>query len=551
MTARRSAEFLVLLAAFMALTALFFWQILPHLRSALIGPPEDNLQDFWNSWYAVQKHPDGFFFTRLIRAPEGVSLLYHSFAYPQIFAVWSLSKIFGTSLQSLVLLQNLTTLASFPLAAVGAFYLCRHLSGSTLGAVAGGFIFAFNPWHVTQAMHHAHVAGIAFLPFFALCYLLAMERSSMRWLAGAIAFYALSALSCWYYFFYCFYFIAFHLLYLRLHEHRWPRGWRLAAPALCLGGAALLLSPLILPMMLSGLHDRVYQIGSNIFVADLLGYTAFPPTHLLSGLGAGLYDSFTGNPWEDTVYLGLVNLALLGWGFWRAQAGERRILWYALGGMIFFIVLASGDALHWHGHISSIPMPDVALARLPFFANVRTPSRALVFVYLFLGVGASATIASAPKYKRSAITVTGLTLALGLMLIDFFPAHLQTTAMACAPELAVLARDPDRAAGVLDLPSGYRDKDFYMAQQACHGRPIAQGVIARLSTVSLADHLEVRDLAAQRRQLRAAGMGYILLHHRQGDLFVWDTKTDGNQAQYQKSYAIVSDDADMTILRID
>ena len=54
------------------------------------------------------------------------------------------------------------------------------------------------------------------------------------WLIAAALFFALSALSCWYYLFYCLYFLMFHLLYLRVHEHRWPRGWRLAAPALCL-----------------------------------------------------------------------------------------------------------------------------------------------------------------------------------------------------------------------------------------------------------------------------------------------------------------------------
>ena len=98
MTTRRTAEFLLLLAAYTALTALFFWPVLPHLSAVLLGPAEDNLQDFWNSWYAAKGHQGAFFFTHLIRAPEGVSLYYHSFAYPQIFAVWSLSKIFGTTL---------------------------------------------------------------------------------------------------------------------------------------------------------------------------------------------------------------------------------------------------------------------------------------------------------------------------------------------------------------------------------------------------------------------------------------------------------------------
>jgi len=58
----RSAEplvtFLGLFALFAAMTAILFWRWMPHFNSALIGPPEDNMQDFWNTWYARVR---GFF----------------------------------------------------------------------------------------------------------------------------------------------------------------------------------------------------------------------------------------------------------------------------------------------------------------------------------------------------------------------------------------------------------------------------------------------------------------------------------------------------------
>jgi len=550
MTARRAAETLLLLAAFTALTSLYFRQVLPDLSSALIGPPEDNLQDFWNSWYAVQPHDNGFFFTRLIRAPEGVSLIYHSFAYPQIFAVWLLSRIFGTDLSTLVLLQNLTNLASFPLAATSAYYLCRHLGGGRIGSTAGGFIFAFNPWHIAQVMHHAHVAGIEFLPLFALCYLLALERKSYGWLGGAILFYALSALSCWYYLFYCLYFLAFHLLYLRVHEHRWPRGWRLAAPALCLTGVGVLLSPLILPMALHGLQNNAYHPGGNYFSADLLGYLAFPPTHFGGQLTADLYASFTGNAWEACVYLGIINVALLAWGFWRAGTDMRHIVWYALGGMIFFAVLASGDALHWRGETLPVYLPNIVLSKLPFFANVRTPVRAIVFVYLFLGIAVAMAVTAAMTLKRTVWTSAALASVFALMLLDFFPADIQTTPMGCGNDLAALARDRDKDFSVLDLPSGYQAQNFYMAHQVCHGRPIAQGIVARQLARTLANHLKVGDLAEQRHQLTAARVKYILLHHPGNGMFPWDTPIDGDPKIYRQTYPVVAEEAGLTILRV-
>ena len=44
-----------------------------------------------------------FFFTDLIRFPEGTSLYYHSFAYPKVFAIALLSKVVGADTTSLIL----------------------------------------------------------------------------------------------------------------------------------------------------------------------------------------------------------------------------------------------------------------------------------------------------------------------------------------------------------------------------------------------------------------------------------------------------------------
>ena len=245
---------LLVLGGFTALTILFFWPWISHLSSALIGPPEDNMQDFWNSWHAANAHGwHDFLFTDQIRYPQGTSLSYHSFAWPQVFAVAVLSHIFGADFSTLVALHNLTLLASFPLAATAMFFLARHLlgegEGRDAGAVLAGFIFAFNPWHVAQTMHHAHVSGIEFLPLFVLFYLKGLEQRSTRLLAAASAMAALSALSCWYFLFYLSYFIAFQLLTARIRDGRWSTGWALTAPALCLGATVLLLSPWLVHMI--------------------------------------------------------------------------------------------------------------------------------------------------------------------------------------------------------------------------------------------------------------------------------------------------------------
>ena len=539
-------RFLLALAGFTVLTVLFFQPWLTHLSSALIGPPEDNMQDFWNSWHVVHAQSwRDLFFTNTIRFPQGTSLAYHSFAWPQVFAVALLARIFGDDFATIVTLQNLTLLASFPLAGATMFALARHFLGEDRdwGAAVAGFVFAFNPWHVAQVMHHAHVSGIEFLPLFVLFYLRADQERDWRWLAGAALMQALSALSCWYFLFYTLYFFGFHLLVQRIRDKRWPRGWTLAAPAFCTLGALALLAPWLIPMLKTP-SSSLYYVGSNMFVADLAALFAFPPTHLLARVGSGIYAAITGNAWEGAVYLGLVNVALLVWVFIRrnTEKADTRLLTYALGGALFFLVIAAGEALHVAGHVTPLHLPGVILSHLPFFANVRTPARAIVMVFLFLGLALGYAVTLLRTRKLA------LTLVTALMLLDFAPVHLASTPATCPPALAAIAGNPE-SAGVLDLPRGYEAGNAAMMLSACHGHPIVAGETARQMGATLMDRLNTHDLAAQQRQLIAAHVKYVILHQPKDGLFRW-TVLDGDRAAYEKAYRPVSQDRDLTILQV-
>jgi hypothetical protein len=541
---------------FCGATAIFFWEWLPHLHSRLLGPPEDNMGDFWNSWYAAVAHdPTHFYYTNLQRFPEGTPLTYHSFAYPQVFAVAVLSKVLGLNPSSLLLQQNLSLLISFPLAGTGAFYLVRHFTANTAGALLGGFIFAFNPSHVEQVMHHANVAQIEFIPFFVLAFLLAIERKSVVLLSSAIILFALNALSCWYYLFYVAYFIVFHVLYVAVRDRVLPRGWLLIAPLACLTGAVAVLSPFLVPMVRAALASQsVYETGSDEFVANLLAYPAFPPFHLLAPWSAGIYRQLLTNPWEGTVYLGFINMAVLAWVWGTGRHKDRRLLTYVLSGMLVFCIFASGDSLHVLRY-RTIMMPDIVLSHLPFFKNVRTPSRAIVFVYLFMAIGigyAVAVLWRNPPRHMGRLTVAVLS---AMIVLDFFPARrLPMTTLVCSPGLAVIRDDPERGIGVLDLPREgneiYDANNLYMFQQICHGRPIAQGKTARNVVVSLRDRLETADFNAQRRQLVNARVKYIVINHKPMGLALPWQSADGPEDGYSSAYPAVYAGPDLTVLRV-
>jgi hypothetical protein len=549
-----SADWLRLLAVFAlfcAATAILFAPLLPHLGSALIGPPEDNLQDFWNSWYAAAApKPHGFFFTDLIRYPDGMKLTYHSFAYPQVFAVAALAKIAGTDMGTLLLLHNLTLLLSFPLAGLGAYLVVRRFTNSEAGALAGGFVFAFNPSHVAHAMHHAHVTSIEFIPFFVFAYLTALEKRSFAWLGAAIVFWALSALSSWYYLFYLGYFVVFHTLYVCARDRTLPGGWRLYGPLASAVGTVLLLSPLLVRMLAEHGNPAIYTNGANEYVADPVALFVFPPTHFLGGWTKYVYRHLSGNAWEAAVYLGLANLAAIALYRLRARRAKDPPFSYALWGMAVFLVIAAGDHLHVLGReIAFMPLPSALLSKLPFFADVRTPSRAIVMVYLFLSIAVGQAFAFFRKAPPNTLIRWAGGACAVLMVLDFYPAHLKTTPLSCPAGLSFLRGDADRDFGVLDLPGGYVESNYYMATQPCHGRPIAQGNVARQLYPTLADRLEMGDLDKQKQELRNAKIKYIVIHKPKRRLFHWPDK-GADKASYAAAYAAAYDDGDVTVLRV-
>ena len=207
-------------------------------------------------------------------------------------------------------------------------------------------------------------------------------------------------------------------------------------------------------------------------------------------------------------------------------------------------MIAAGEALHVAGRVTPLHLPGVILSHLPFFANARTPARAMVIVFLFLGL-ALGHAAALLKNRKFA-----LTLVAALMLLDFMPAHLASTPAACPPALAAIANDPDQS-GVLDLPRGYGEGNAAMMLAACHGHPIVAGETARQMGLTLLDKLQTRDLAAQHRQLAVAHVEICryCTGRRMGACLRWKA-ADGAWNSYVHTYRMVDQDQDMMVLRV-
>src|SRR5258708_29395859 len=94
---------------------------------------------------------------------------------------------------------NWLVLFSFPLSAVAAYLLARHLSLSPAGATLAALAYAFSPFHLAHAAYHPHVAQTQWIPL----YLLALWRCMDDASPAAVAFLAAAAAAVTLSNFYC------------------------------------------------------------------------------------------------------------------------------------------------------------------------------------------------------------------------------------------------------------------------------------------------------------------------------------------------------------
>jgi hypothetical protein len=554
-------RFLLASLLYLACIFVFFHPNLPTLTTNLIGPPENNMQDLWNVWYSQQLATlkvTNWFFTRLLLFPEGTSLLYHSFSYTNLVVIRLIRFFFqlALSLPVLVGLHNGMLLASFWFSGLGAFYLAFHFTKRFWPAWIGGFIFAFSPFHFAHSLHHMHVATIQYIPLFVLCMIRLGETQEVFYGVGAVIWFTLGALSSWYYLFYNLFFLLFAYLYRAIEDRKVIVQPLLFQAAAVGGGSLVLLSPLLIPMILvaSG-NPRVYEGGQNVFVADLLGLFIFHPYHWAGGWVDRINLSLTGNPWEMSVYLGVFNISVLLWALLKRLDRFDSVLRWCIWGMLFFTLFAGGRYLHVYGEtIKPIALPTKFLEYLPFFRNVRTPSRAIVYTYLFLGIAVARILTSASferlvRFGRDPACVSSArVLKVGFCLavvLDFVSINHMSTPITCPPAYAAIRDDHTVSFGILNLPIGHGD--LYMMYQLCHGRPVVQGTVSRKLTKTLVDFIKGREVTELKELFRQNQVKYIVVHNR---LITFEPQPSINLIAMNKRYRRVYQDSDESVFEV-
>ncbi len=507
-----------------------------RLGQGLIGNNVDNWIFYWNAWWLREALREGRspLFTPYLFFPHGASLAAHSNSFLDALLSLPLTPFVGP-----MAAYNLVWLLDLWVGAMGAFLLVYALTGSGAGAWMAGFIFTFAPYHLTQALAHAHLGGIHWWPWYILCLQRALALRRCREALGAGVFAALTLwtglqlavmLALWT----AAYFLA-----------RGPRRWREEVGTLIIVAAVAvgLSLPLLLPVARQ--WQAAWTAGFDEGMTkqtDLLAYLVPPTLHPLWGRWfVPCYERFIANraymPYAGYGVLGLAGLGL--------AAGGRRALsarfWFLT--LVGWLVLAAGDAPRWNGRLlAQVPLPYRWLGQLFPFSTLRSPDRFNLLVVLTLAILAGYGAAYMAWRHR------GWLLPLGLLVwVEYVVLPLPMwEPLPASPFYEQMARETARY-GVLDYPLGYTQGKLWLYYQTLHHKPIVEGHVSRytpdlyrfilgnsllrtLYRATLTDKppllpedaftsrpLSVSALGPALRDLTDVGVRYLLLHKPYAD----------------------------------
>jgi hypothetical protein len=340
----RNANWIVLVGLVL-LSTLMTYPLVKDLGSKILGPPApgDNFEYLYKVWWFKHALFD------LHVSPFSNPDMFYPFGYPVTFSETTLANTIPalplTLLFGEVIAYNLTMLISFALSGLGMYLLVLRLTGSRLAGLVSGVVFAFCPYRMAHlGAGHLPLMGTQWLPLLILYLdrMLARQRA----LDGVMAamFYALGALTAWYY---AYIFALTGAVYILLRGRPWRQYlWqrRFAGCVLAfLVGCLLLVGPFVLPV------TQLWAEGGRPQSLKYLdSFSASPldlvyPNVLQPLWGTSLLQHYPQQV-ENILYLGLIPLILGGLALWRQRNSVGQAFAW-LG--ILFGVLALGTTLHW------------------------------------------------------------------------------------------------------------------------------------------------------------------------------------------------------------
>ena len=502
------------------LTLVMTYPLLLRLGTHYVGTGGDLLIFPWNDWWCQKCLLEGRnpLFTTWLFYPQGVSLVYHNFAWLNTGLWLPLSPLIGP-----VAAHNVIFLFNLALGGIGMHLLVHYLTRDHRAAFLAGLIFAFWPCRMSH-YNHPNMVSIGWMPLFLLFFLRTIreEPKSKSALLGGL-FLALTGLARWLHLAFTGGIVVIYLVYSLLFERRCWNRRTVAALALLLGLAVVLMLPLLSPLVMAQIRggemaEDVFSTDPDLYSTDLVSY--FVPER-----GHPLFRAWLEPLWSRMrrgSYFGYGALALAIVGGLRGR--RDRGCWLVIGAGLF--ILSLGPRLEVAGRALDVRLPYAWVADWAPVRVVRHPNRFCVPLSLpfavLAGYGVSWLL---PRFKRPLAWVLGLSL---LVLVEYLPWPYPTVQPAVPPFYRQLAQEPGDFA-VLDLPMGTRTvAKPYMYYATVHGKPLVEGHVSRLP-LSAHDFIDsvpllyglhqdnemdpdLGDVSRQLSALADAKVRYLVLH---------------------------------------
>ena len=453
------------------------------------GDPWQSLWGIWllkHSLAATGRIP---FATDLLFYPLGADLGLVSLVLLPGLAALPLVATVGA-----VIAYNVMVIAALVLAGYATFLLVRTLTADAGAAFVAGLVFAFSPYHMAHALEHLFLLVSAlWIPLYALFLLRTIDDGGTgNTLLAALSMTCAMASNPYYAIFLAlFTVLLIGARVLEAPESTARRTIVLRAAMLAVVGAVLAGPYAIFAARRLG-GDAVItpSLGEvNHWSADILAFFVPSPQHPLWGaLIAPFYREFTGNLFEQTVYLGYAALTLAVVAVGLFQRGARFWVWSGL----VFGVLSLGPLLHLGGRSSfeidgmpiTIPLPGMLLYLLPVVGSIRVYSRFDVMVTLSLAVLVGFGIAALNErflggrraFPRSMLVVV----AGSAILFEIVAVPLPVLSTKIPPAFIAMGAEEGQRGSLLDIPLDWRVAK-YQYYQTAHQRPLVSGFLPRPS----------------------------------------------------------------------
>jgi hypothetical protein len=518
-------EFLLVTFGYVIAAAVMTYPLLFQLQAGLVSHSSDVWILAWDNWWIQHalSSSQNIFHTSFMFFPLGVSLASHSFSFTHTL-ISALLQVFTNA----TIAYNLAIWLIFPVAGLGMYWLARYVTRSRAAAWMAGLIYAFAPYHMTQALGHPHLSYVQFIPFAMLFILKTIETPRLRYVAGAIAALVLTA------------YAGPHLLVVTLtwlaiflpcefiaQRRRVQRSVLLALGSILMGTLVLSL-PLVLPAVsdvAQGQSTEELQTGDfDNTQTDALALLI--PTRYHPVFGESLTtiyrDLGKNNQWMP--YLGWLALLL---GVVGVIVQRRRSIGWLISGLAA-IILALGPQLRFDGvTYAAAPLPFALLQNIFPFSFLRSPDRFNIIVSLPLAILAAYGLAAILQRLSSSTARFAITaLASLVILFEYLSVPYPIMPLPETSPFILNLSQNDQPFAILDLPMGRNPSKVYLYWQTLHHQPLVEGHVSRTPARAY-DYIEANAALRALRNvdqsadappvsawqtLAQAGIRYIVIH---------------------------------------